>query len=77
MYTWLGVLGPPRLPSAIRDRIASVTVSVLRQADIERRAAADGYEIVSSNPVQFAKDMREEIATLERVIKANNLRAPQ
>ena len=77
VYTWLGVLGPPRLPSAIRDRVSSVTVGVLKSPELAQRASADGYEVVAGNPAFFAKDMREEIATLERVIKANNLRGPQ
>jgi tripartite-type tricarboxylate transporter receptor subunit TctC len=74
VYTWLGLLGPARLPSAVRDRLASVTVGVLKSPDIAQKAAGDGYEIVASSPAQFTKDMREEITTLERVIKANNLR---
>jgi len=77
VYTWLGILGPARLSNAVRDRVAAVTVRVLKSPDITQRASADGYEIVASSPAQFAADMREEIVTLERVIKANNLRAAQ
>ena len=75
VYTWLGMLAPARLPGAIRDRLTSVTLAALKTPDIAQKAAADGYEIVGSSPTQFGKDMRDEIATLERVIKANNLRA--
>ena len=75
VYTWLGLLGPPRLPAAIRDRVASVTIRVLKSPDIAQKAAADGYDIVASAPAQFAKDMREEIATVQPVIKAHGLRS--
>jgi tripartite-type tricarboxylate transporter receptor subunit TctC len=77
VYTWLGLLGPAGLPGAIRDRLASVTVSVLKSADVAQKAAGDGYEIVASSPAQFTKDMRNEIAALEHVIKANALKRQQ
>jgi tripartite-type tricarboxylate transporter receptor subunit TctC len=75
IYTWLGLLGPPRLPGAIRDRVASVTLSVLKSPEIAQKAAADGYDIVASSPARFAKDMRQEIATVEPAIKTHGLRA--
>lgn len=74
VYTWLGVLGPASLPSAIRDRLSSVALGVLKSPEVMQRAAADGYDIVASSPAQFARDMRQEIATLERVIKANAIK---
>jgi tripartite-type tricarboxylate transporter receptor subunit TctC len=73
VYTWLGLLGPPRLPNAIRDRLAGATIGALKSPDIAQKVAADGYEIVASSPAQFAKDMRQEIATVQPVIKANGL----
>ena len=75
VYTWLGLLAPPRLPSAIRDRLSSVTLAAMKNPDIVQKAASDGYEIVASTPSQFAKDMREEIATVQPVIKAHGLAA--
>ena len=74
VYTWLGLLGPPALPNAVRDRLSGVTLGVLKSPDVVQKAAADGYEIVASTPAQFAKDMRQEIVTLERVIKANAIK---
>jgi tripartite-type tricarboxylate transporter receptor subunit TctC len=74
MYVWLGLLGPRQLPANIRDRLAQEMVRVLKTPDIVQKAAKDGYDIVASSPVQFAKDLKQEIATLERVIKENNIR---
>jgi tripartite-type tricarboxylate transporter receptor subunit TctC len=74
VYTWLGVLGPKSLPGPIRDRLSSVALKVLKSPEIAQKAAADGYDIVASTPAQFAKDMRQEIATLQKVIKANALK---
>ena len=74
VYTWLGVLGPKALPGAIRDRLSGTALKVLKSPEVMQKAAADGYDIVASTPVQFAKDMRQEIATLQHVIKANALK---
>jgi tripartite-type tricarboxylate transporter receptor subunit TctC len=77
MYVWLGLLGPRALPANIRDRLAHEMVRVLKTADVVQKAAKDGYDIVASTPAQFAKDLRQEIATLERVLKENNIRTEQ
>jgi tripartite-type tricarboxylate transporter receptor subunit TctC len=75
VYTWLGLLGPPRLPPAIRDRVTAVAINVLKSPEITQKAAADGYDVVASTPAQFARDMRDEMATVQPVIKAHGLRS--
>jgi hypothetical protein len=42
--------------------------------EITQKAAKDGYDIVASSPAQFASDPKQEIATLERVIRENGIK---
>jgi tripartite-type tricarboxylate transporter receptor subunit TctC len=74
MYVWLGLLAPRGLPSDIRERLSKEIVRVLKTPDLVQKAAKDGYDIVASSPAQFAKELRQEIATIERVIKENGIR---
>jgi tripartite-type tricarboxylate transporter receptor subunit TctC len=74
MYVWLGLLGPRELPASIRDRLSREIVRVLKTPDLTQKAARDGYDIVASTPAQFAKELSQEIATLERVIKENGIK---
>ena len=74
MYVWLGLLGPRDLPASIRDRLSQEIVRILKTPDLAQKAAKDGYDIVASSPAQFAKELKQEIATLERVIKENGIK---
>jgi tripartite-type tricarboxylate transporter receptor subunit TctC len=74
MYVWLGLLGPRELPGNVRDRLSQEMVRVLKTPDVAQKAAKDGYDIVASSPAQFAKELKQEIATLERVIRENGIK---
>jgi tripartite-type tricarboxylate transporter receptor subunit TctC len=74
LHVWLGLLGPGGLSPAIRDRLSGIVLSLLKTPEFAQRAAKDGYDIVGSSPAQFSKDLRQEVATLERVINDNGLR---
>lgn len=74
LHVWLGLLGPGGLSPAIRDRLSGIVLSLLKTPEFTQRAAKDGYDIVGSSPAQFSKDLRQEVATLERVINDNGLR---
>jgi tripartite-type tricarboxylate transporter receptor subunit TctC len=77
LHVWLGLLGPRGLPPAIRDRLSGILLRTLKTPEFAQRAAKDGYDIVASSPAQFTTDLRQEVATLERVIRDNGLMEKQ
>ena len=74
LHVWLGLLGPRGLPAPLRDRLSGIVLSLLKTPEFAQRAAKDGYDIVASSPAQFTTALRQEVATLERVIRDNGLK---
>jgi len=74
MYVWLGLLAPKGLPEALRDTLSNATIRIMKTPELAQKAAKDGYDIVASSPAQFASEMKQEIATLERVIRENGIK---
>jgi tripartite-type tricarboxylate transporter receptor subunit TctC len=74
IYTWLGLLGPPRLPEALARKLSTEVIRIMRTSEIAKRVANDGYELVASAPVQFKTDMQAEATTLGRVIREQGIK---
>ena len=66
--------GPRGLPAERRDSLSTLVVRILKTPEVTQRAAKDGYEIVASTPAQFTKDLRQEVATIEQVVRDNNIK---
>jgi tripartite-type tricarboxylate transporter receptor subunit TctC len=73
-YIWLGLLGPPGLPSDITQKLNAEMVRIMALPDVRERALRGGNEIVANSPEQFAKDMTQEIEFWSRVIKLKNIK---
>jgi tripartite-type tricarboxylate transporter receptor subunit TctC len=74
-YTWLGLLGPPKLPAAVLDKLSAEVIRIMRLPEVDKRVLGDGYEAVASTPAQFTRDMQAEVATWSRVIRERGIRA--
>lgn len=74
LYVWLALLGPKGLPASLRDQLGTHVVRILKTPELTQRAAKDGYEIVASTPAQFTKDLRQEVATIEQVVRENKIK---
>jgi tripartite-type tricarboxylate transporter receptor subunit TctC len=71
---WFAVVGPPKLPDALAQRIAADFIEVLKLPDVTARFRAIGTEPVGNPPAQTAAFIREEIARWREVIVRNNIR---
>jgi len=69
------LLAPAGTPSAIVARLNAETVKVLGRSDVKATLAAQGLEVASSSPEQFAAHIKSEIARFTKIAKAAGIRA--
>lgn len=58
--TWFGVLAPATMPAALRERIAGDLVRIGNEAEMQKRIAELGGEMVNDTPTQFEAFMKAE-----------------
>ena len=73
--SWFGLLVPAGTPSAIVARLNAETVKVLVRADVKATLNAQGLEVASSSPEQFAAHIKSEIARFTKIAKAAGIKA--
>jgi len=59
---WVGVYGPPGLPSHVRDQLGRAIVDVVRQGDIQGRFRAIGFEPTGLDSEAFSALHAAEVA---------------
>jgi len=73
--SWQAIFAPAGTPRPVIDRLYQETAKVLKMPDVvERLATQGGNEIVASTPEDFAKLIKEELASYAKVIKDANIR---
>ena len=75
VYTWLGLLGPANLPQPIAGKLHAEVTRIMRQPEIEKRVASDGYVLALTTPAQFRAEIQTEVTTWSRVIKQRGIKA--
>ena len=73
--SWYGLSAPAGTPKEIINRLHAETVKVMALADVKDRLTNTGFEIVTSNPEQFAAFTRNEIQKWGKLVKATGLKA--
>jgi tripartite-type tricarboxylate transporter receptor subunit TctC len=73
--SWFGLLAPAGTPAAIIGRLNAETVKVLGRAEVKATLAAQGLEVASSTPEQFAAHIKSEIARFTQIAKAAGIKA--
>ena len=61
LYGWWGMLAPARTPSEIATKLNAASVKGLNAADVRKRFAEEGVEVVANTPAQFADFFQKEI----------------
>jgi tripartite-type tricarboxylate transporter receptor subunit TctC len=73
--SWFGMVGPPRLPAAIVNRVAEDIHAVIREPVIERQMIEQGADPVGNGPDAFAAHIAREVARWESIVRAANATA--
>ena len=61
LYGWWGMLAPAGTPSAIVIKLNAALVKGLKAADIRKRFADEGVEVVANTPTEFGDFFQKEI----------------
>jgi tripartite-type tricarboxylate transporter receptor subunit TctC len=69
-----GVLAPAGTPPEAVARLSDALSKALAQPDVKERIAANGLEVATSTPAEFAAFIRSEIAKWGRVAKEANIK---
>jgi tripartite-type tricarboxylate transporter receptor subunit TctC len=68
-YTWVGLLGPARLPADVVARLNSTVADAVRTPDMQARLAAAGLEPLPGTAAAFADYLKHEVAKWGRIVK--------
>ena len=66
---WLGLFMPAKVPQDIVERVHGEVVKILGGADLKARLGAQGIEVVTNTPADFARFIREDNAKWGKLIK--------
>lgn len=72
---WFGLLAPAGTPRAVIDKLHRETARALAQADVRRRMAELGVDLIGSTPAEFAAVIKAEIPQWAAVIKGAGIKA--
>jgi tripartite-type tricarboxylate transporter receptor subunit TctC len=75
MLSWFGLLAPAGTPQPIISRLNAETIKALSTPDMKSAIAAQGSEVMSGSPEQFANYIKAEIARVGKIAKAAGIRA--
>jgi tripartite-type tricarboxylate transporter receptor subunit TctC len=71
---WQGIVVPAATPPAIISRLHQDIVKTLHAPDLKERFASVGATAVGSTPDEFAAHLKQEMATMGRVIREASIR---
>ena len=66
--SWLGVLGPARLPVDVVNRFNQATMKAIADPEVKSRVEALGYEITGSSPAEFQKQIDRTVEIYRRIV---------
>jgi tripartite-type tricarboxylate transporter receptor subunit TctC len=69
--TWFGVMAPRATHATIVNRLHEVFTAALKAPDVRERVLKQGFDIVGSDPAEFAAYVKGEIPKWARVVKAS------
>ena len=73
--SWFGLLAPAATPAQVIGRLNAETVKVLARDDVKSTLGAQGLDVRSSSPEQFAAYIKSEIARFTKIAKAAGIKA--
>jgi tripartite-type tricarboxylate transporter receptor subunit TctC len=70
---WYGLEGPKGVPAEIAEEMAKAVAEVLKDPANQAKLKGANYEPKTSTPAEFAKTIKDEVATWGPVIRKYNL----
>jgi tripartite-type tricarboxylate transporter receptor subunit TctC len=74
LAAWQGVVTTAGTPRPVVDRLNAEIVKLLKLPDVQARLTADGGEVISSTPEQFAAYILSEIGRFAKIVKDSGAR---
>lgn len=71
---WFGIMGPPKLPAAIAQRVEHETIRAIRSSDIHERLVNAGIEPLAGTAEEFKQLLQAEYVRWGKVVKAAGLK---
>jgi tripartite-type tricarboxylate transporter receptor subunit TctC len=71
---WNGILAPARLPQSIVTRLNAEIVKIGNTPEIREQATAQGVELSTNTPQEFAVYIKTQIARFAEVVKATGMK---
>ena len=72
--TWVGMVGPARLPPAIVTAMHGALVKALQASDVRSRLEAAGFEVKSGTPEEFAEVMKKDLVKYQGIARAAGIK---
>jgi tripartite-type tricarboxylate transporter receptor subunit TctC len=67
--SWIGLLGPARLPRDIVDKLNAETIKAITDPGLRKKMVDLGLDMPVQTPEQFARFIRNDTATAAKVIR--------
>jgi tripartite-type tricarboxylate transporter receptor subunit TctC len=74
---WFGLMAPAGTPQVVIDKVHRETARALAQADVRRRMAELGVDLIGNTPAQFAAVIKAEIPQWAAVIKGAGIKVSE
>ena len=71
---WFGIVGPPKTPSAIAEKVAAGVAESLRHPDVQRRLNEMSADPLGMSPAETAAFMKQESERWGGVIRSANVK---
>jgi tripartite-type tricarboxylate transporter receptor subunit TctC len=72
-YSWFGILGPAAMPKEIVTKVHREMTRTLQAPEVSQKLTEQGFEIVSSTAVEFARFVQGESDKLGKLIRENKI----
>jgi tripartite-type tricarboxylate transporter receptor subunit TctC len=73
VYSWQAYGAPKGLPDDVRNAVHGAMMYALKDPEVVKKLVDPGFEIVASNPKEFAAFLQTELARWKTVIEVGNI----
>ena len=73
-YSWMGLLGPARMPAAVVERVNAAAMEALGDPGFRARVTADGTTIIGRGPAEFREFLRADAERGREVVRISGAR---